>query len=75
MDQGRIMFEMTVKLQFFLIIVKSEKVSIANSYVNLFMMSSNQKEQNLARKIMRDFYLTKIVKHSKPIDYTILLDD
>jgi hypothetical protein len=43
------MSEMTVKLQFFFDCGEIRKRKHSRSYVNLFMMSRNQKEQNLGR--------------------------
>jgi hypothetical protein len=47
--QCRVMSEMTVKLQFFFDYCEIRKSKHSRSYVNLFMMSRNQKEQNLGR--------------------------
>jgi hypothetical protein len=43
------MSEMTVKLQLFFDYCEIRKSKHSRSYVNLFMMSRNQKEQTLGR--------------------------
>jgi hypothetical protein len=47
--QCHVMSEKTVKLQLFFDYCEIRKSKHSRSYVNLFMMSSNQKEQNLDR--------------------------
>jgi hypothetical protein len=48
-ESYRAMSEMTVKLQLFFDYCEIRKSKHSRSYVNLFMVNRNQKEQNLGR--------------------------
>jgi len=51
------MLEMTVKLQLFFEFCVIKKSKHSRSYVNLFMMSKNEKEQDLERQSRLDMTL------------------